>query len=231
MNPLILRGIRESLRTKHLIAAGLFSLIVCSTVYMTSYLEGSKGKYTYDSQTKEWTKEESSPVNGARNAFTFIVILQGFYLMFLGTGRVASITAEERESGLLDYQRMTPMNPFAKIVGYIFGLPAREYYMFLFSVPFLLHCVIVGQIPWKNVIHLYLVFFSSVVLYHLTAHAVGLIISKPRAASWVSRIVVLGLYVALPGLGQVGVSFYPSSQFFPLILVKYFQSYIQKIIM
>lgn len=207
MNPLILRGIRESLRTKHLIAAGLFSLIVCSTVYMTSYLEGSKGKYTYDSQTKEWTKGESSPVNGARNAFTFIVILQGFYLMFLGTGRVASITAEERESGLLDYQRMTPMNPFAKIVGYIFGLPAREYYMFLFSIPFLLHCVIVGQIPWKNVIHLYAVFFSSVVLYHLTAHAVGLIISKPRAASWVSRIVVLGLYVALPGLGQVGVSF------------------------
>ena len=207
MNPLILRGIRESLRTKHLIAAGLFSLIVCSTVYMTSYLEGSKGKYTYDSQTQEWTKGESSPINGARNAFTFIVILQGFYLMFLGTGRVASITAEERESGLLDYQRMTPMNPFAKIVGYIFGLPAREYYMFLFSIPFLLHCVIVGQIPWKNVIHLYAVFFSSVVLYHLTAHAVGLIISKPRAASWVSRIVVLGLYVALPGLGQVGVSF------------------------
>ena len=77
MNPLILRGIRESLRTKHLIAAGLFSLIVCSTVYMTSYLEGSKGKYTYDSQTQEWTKGESSPINGARNAFTFIVILQG----------------------------------------------------------------------------------------------------------------------------------------------------------
>ena len=45
--------------------------------------------------------------------------------MFLGTGRVASITAEERESGLLDYQRMTPMNPFSKIVGYIFGIPCK----------------------------------------------------------------------------------------------------------
>ena len=207
MNPLILRGIRENLRPKHLIAAGLFSLIVCSTAYMISYLEGEKGKYAYDPQTKEWTRGENSPINGARNAFTFVVILQGFYLMFLGTGRVASITAEERESGLLDYQRMTPMNPFSKIVGYIFGLPAREYYMFLFTIPFLFHSVIVGKIPWINILHLYAVFFCSVILYHLTAHAVGLVVPKPRAASWVSRIVVLGLYVVLPGLGQAGVSF------------------------
>ncbi len=207
MNALILRGMRENLRPKHLIAAGLFSLIVCSTAYMTSYLEGAKGRYAYDKQTQEWIRGEDSPINGARNAFTFLVILQGFYLMFLGTGRVASITAEERESGLLDYQRMTPMNPFSKIVGYIFGLPAREYYMFIFTIPFLLHCVVVGKIPWDNVFQLYAVFFCSVILYHLTAHAVGLIVPKPRAASWVSRIVVLGLYVVLPGLGQAGVTF------------------------
>ena len=68
--------------------------------------------------------------------------------MFLGTGRVASITAEERESGLLDYQRMTPMNPFSKIIGYIFGIPAREYYMFFFTLPFLAHAVLVGNFHW-----------------------------------------------------------------------------------
>jgi hypothetical protein len=127
--------------------------------------------------------------------------------MFLGTGRVASITAEERESGLLDYQRMTPMNPLSKIVGYIFGIPAREYYMFLFTLPFLAHAILVGKLPWGNIIQLYSVFFCSVILYHLTAHAVGLVVPKPRAASWVSRIVVLGLYVVLPGLGQAGISF------------------------
>lgn len=207
MNPLIIKGIRENLRTKHLIAAGLFSLIVCSTVYMTAFLQGSDGKYRMNPETNEWVKEESSPVKGARNAFTFLLALQGFYLMFLGTGRVASITAEERESGLLDYQRMTPMNPFSKIVGYIFGIPAREYYMFLFTLPFLAHAMFVGKLPWGNILHLYAVFFCSVILYHLTAHTVGLVVPKPRAASWVSRIVVLGLYVVLPGLGQAGISF------------------------
>ena len=146
--------------------------------------------------------------------------------MFLGTGRVASVTAEERESGLLDYQRMTPMNPFSKIVGYIFGLPAREYYMFLFTIFFLLHCVVAGKIPWDNVFQLYAVFFCSVILYHLTAHAVGLVVPKPRAASWVSRIVVLGLYVALPGLGQAGISFLSFLTILPTYFGKYFQSYI-----
>ena len=207
MNPLLIKGIRENLRTKHLIAAGLFSLIVCSTLYMTAFLQGSEGKYRMNPETNEWVKEESSPVNGARNAFTFLLALQGFYLMFLGTGRVASITAEERESGLLDYQRMTPMNPFSKIVGYIFGIPAREYYMFLFTLPFLAHAMFVGKLPWGNILHLYAVFFCSVILYHLTAHTVGLVVPKPRAASWVSRIVVLGLYVVLPGLGHAGISF------------------------
>ena len=207
MNPLVIKGIRENLRPKHLIAAGLFSLIVCSTIYLTSYLEGSEGKYSKDPETNTWVQAESSPVNGARNAFTFLLTLQGFYLMFLGTGRVASITAEERESGLLDYQRMTPMNPLSKIIGYIFGIPAREYYMFLFTLPFLGHAILVGKLPWGNIIQLYSVFFCSVILYHLTAHAVGLVVPKPRAASWVSRIVVLGLYVVLPGLGQAGISF------------------------
>ena len=207
MNPLILRGIRERLRIKHLIAAGLFSLILCSTIYLTAYLEGAEGKWVLDRETQSWNRGEPSPVEGARKAFTYLLALQGFFLMFLGTGRVAAITAEEKESGLLDYQRMTPMNPLAKIMGYLFGLPAREYFMFAVTLPFLLHCMIVGELSIENVLHLYFVFFSSVVLYHLTAHVIGLVVPKPRAASWVSRIVVLGLYVFLPAFGQAGISF------------------------
>ena len=207
MNPLILKGIRERLRIKHLIASALFSLIITTTLYLSTYLNGMQERRHYDFATKQSPIIEENPINGARNAFTYLLGFQGFLLMFLGTGRVASVTAEEKENGLLDYQRMTPMNPFSKINGYLFGLPAREYFMFLLTLPFLFHCVIVGEIPWLNVLHLYLVFFSSVILYHLTAHVIGLVVPRPRAASWVSRISVLGLYVFLPGLGQVGVSF------------------------
>lgn len=207
MNPLIRRGIRERLRTKHLIASGLFSLILCSTIYLSLYLYGASDQRTYDPHSQGYELVEGIPANGARAAFTSLLIFQGFLLMFLGTGRVASVTAEEKESGLLDYQRMTPMNPLFKITGYLFGLPAREYFMFLITLPFLLHCIIVGQLPWFGVLQLYAVFFSTVLFYHLTAHVIGLVVPKPRAASWVSRIAVLGLYVFLPALGQAGISF------------------------
>ena len=207
LNPLIRKGIRERLRLKQLIAWGLLTLILTSFTYLTAYLEGSDGQWIYDEESESWEKGEPSPVNGARKAFPWLLGVQGFILMFLGTGRMAGGTAEERETGLLDYQRMTPMRPHSKIIGYLFGLPAREYFMFALTLPFLVHAIVVGDLSPGKVFHLYGVFLSCVLLYHLTAHVTGLIVSKPRAASWVSRMVVLGLYVFLPGLGQAGFSF------------------------
>ena len=207
MNPLIRRGIRERLRPKNLVASGLFSIIACATLYLASFFDGMQEIIPASESESGLAELISMPVNGAREAFTVLLVLQGFFLMFLGTGRVASVTAEEKEAGLLDYQRMTPMNPFSKILGYLFGLPAREYFMFLLTLPFLLHCMVVGKIPLLNLLQLYAVFFCSVILYHLTAHVIGLVVPKPRAASWVARLAVLGLYVFLPVLGQAGISF------------------------
>ena len=207
MNPLIRRGIRERLRPKNLVASGLFSIISCATLYLASFFDGMQQVIPANESESGLPELISMPVNGAREAFTVLLVLQGFFLMFLGTGRVASVTAEEKEAGLLDYQRMTPMNPFSKILGYLFGLPAREYFMFLITLPFLLHCMVVGKIPLLNLFQLYAVFFCSVILYHLTAHVIGLVVPKPRAASWVARLAVLGLYVFLPVLGQAGISF------------------------
>ena len=126
MNPLIIRGIRERLRTKNLIASGLFSLILCSSLYLAAFLDGMQVYIPANESDSGMSELISIPENGAREAFTILLILQGFYLMFLGTGRVASVTAEEKECGLLDYQRMTPMSPLSKIIGYAIGLPARE---------------------------------------------------------------------------------------------------------
>lgn len=207
MNPLIRRGIRERLRPKSLVAFGLFSIIACTTLYLASFFDGMQEVIPASESESGLAELISRPVNGAREAFTVLLVLQGFFLMFLGTGRVASVTAEEKEAGLLDYQRMTPMNPFSKILGYLFGLPAREYFMFLLTLPFLLHCMVVGKIPLLNLLQLYAVFFCSVILYHLTAHVIGLVVPKPRAASWVARLAVLGLYIFLPVLGQAGISF------------------------
>ena len=69
MNPLILRGIRERLRTKQLIASGLFSLILCSTIYLSLYLYGASDEKIYDRETKptNWSKA-FQPTEPARHS-------------------------------------------------------------------------------------------------------------------------------------------------------------------
>ena len=42
----------------------------------------------------------------------------------------------ERDEGVIDYQRLIPMSPLSKVLGYLFGLPVREYVMFLATLPF-----------------------------------------------------------------------------------------------
>ena len=205
LNPLIRKGFQERLRSKQMIAWGLCTLILTCFLYTTTYLNTTEAY---------WRQLGTTAADGAKAAFPVLLGAQAFILMFLGTGQVAAGTAEEREAGLLDYQRMTPMNPFSKIVGYVFGLPAREYFMFALTLPFLAHATIVGELAVGKVLHLYGVFLSCVLLYHLTAHVTGLVVSKPRAASWVSRLVVIALYF-IAGIGQMGFTFLSVLTFWP----------------
>ena len=95
-------GIRERLRTKNLIASGLFSRSFASP-FTSPLLDGMQVYIPANESDSGMSELISIPENGAREAFTILLILQGFYLMFLGTGRVASVTAEEKECGSLDY--------------------------------------------------------------------------------------------------------------------------------
>ena len=128
-----------------------------------------------------------------------------------------------KETGLLDYQRMTPMSPFSKIGGYLFGLPAREYFMFFLTIPFLIHCVIVGKLPWLNIVHLYSVFFCSVLFYHLTAHVIGLVVPPPGQPPGFRELRCLVYIFSYQSWGRPASPSFLSSPFSPLISVKSYQ--------
>ena len=75
-------------------------------------------------------------ITAARSALMPMLILQGVILFVFGTAQVAGGMTAERDEGVIDYQRLIPMSPLAKVVGYVFGLPVREYVMFLTTLPF-----------------------------------------------------------------------------------------------
>ncbi len=193
--PIIVKSARARLRAKHMLSWGIVTFVltafVCLIVYLTTTERGLA------------TVEEA-----ATGMVIPIIIIQAVILMLLGTGAVASGMSIEREKGLLDYQRMTPIRPTGKIVGYMLGLPVREYFLFSLTLPFLAFAVLKSNLSIWTMLHFYAVFFTSVWVYHMTGLVAGMASSKPRFASMTSQGMVVLLYFVLPYFTYFGMTFF-----------------------
>lgn len=193
-NPLVVRGVRSRLRPAAAATWGLITVAVTAFVFFIVYLTGVR-------------RDVATPEAAAEATLVPIIIIQGLVLMLLGSGAVASGIARERMAHLLDYQRLTPMRPSAKIVGLLFGLPAREYFMFALTMPFVFYAVWKSGFPLGKLAQFYAVFFLSVWMYHMTGLVAGMVVDKPWRATLQAQGLVVVLYVVLPSLSMVGFSF------------------------
>lgn len=194
-NPLIMRGVRTRLRLPMLASWGIVTIVASMFLYIL--VSGNAIKF-----------DNVSPQEAARDAILPLLIMQGLILMVLGTGAVAGGMARERTYRLLDYQRLTPMTPTAKIVGLLLGLPIREYFMFAVSLPFVFYAASKGGLSYGVLIQFYIVFITSAVVYHMTGLAAGMIVDKPWQAGTLSQGLVVILYVALPQVSNFGFTFF-----------------------
>jgi hypothetical protein len=149
-----------------------------------------------------------NPVQAARNAVIPLLALQGVILFIIGTAQVAGGMTAERDEGIIDYQRLIPMTPFAKIVGYLFGLPVREYVMFAFTLPFTAWALWRGGVSWQVWLPLYTVVLSSTLLYHFTGLLTGTVVRNRRWAFLVSIGLVFCLYTVIPQMAKFGLVFF-----------------------
>jgi hypothetical protein len=135
--------------------------------------------------------------------FGFLVLLQIFILNFVGTGEVAAGMARESVDEVLTYQRLTPLGPATKIIGYLFGLPVRQFYHFFLTLPVTVIIILTGQIPAEIWVPIYAVLFTSTFMFYLLAMSVGFIMGK-RFSALISQGLVALLYFALPQLSNFG---------------------------
>ncbi|MEM8783597.1 MAG: hypothetical protein AAGE65_12175 [Planctomycetota bacterium] len=194
-NPIAQRCRRARLRPKHLLTYGILGLSVITFVFLVTYLGALR---RFDASTEIAAKATLLP----------LLVMQGVALMGLGSAALASGIARERDRDLIDYQRMTPMSPTAKIFGYLFGLPAREYLLFALTLPFVAFALYHADVPLWKIAKYYVVFFSSVWVYHLTGLCAGVVSKKPWQASLISLGSVVGLYLVLPQLSFAGLAFF-----------------------
>jgi hypothetical protein len=143
-------------------------------------------------------------VTAARAAFIPILVFQGILLLLTGTGAVTASLVQEEEEGMIEFQRLTPLPPAWKMVGYLFGLPVREYVLFALTLPFTLICLRMGELRVEVLAKVYGVLFSSAILYHLTGYCAGFVIRTRRLGARIVQAAVIVLYLVLPQLSNFG---------------------------
>jgi hypothetical protein len=205
VNPILVKCARSRLRWQHLVCWGIIAFTITAFVSAITYFPMVEHDIA-DTKT------------AARSILMPVIILQSIVLMLSGTGAVASGMARERMNELVDYHRMTPMSPRRKLVGFLFGLPAREYFLFALTLPYVAFAVIVGEFPLQTLGHFYVVFFSSVMVYHLVGLVAGMVVPKPYFALLLSQGLVLVLYLILPQLSRFGITFFEFLTIRPTLL-------------
>ncbi len=193
-NPIALAHGRTQLRWEGTLAWSIVTISVVAFIFLITYLTMTE-------------RGQVDPVEAAKAAMVPLIVVQCVLLMGMGTAAVARGIAKDREAGTLDYHRMTPMPAFQKIVGYLFGLPARSYFLFGLTLPFLAYAVWRGGISPLKVTHFYVVFFSSVWMYHLFGLMAGMMARNPKLSTAASSTLVMLLYFIMPVLARLGLSF------------------------
>jgi len=202
-NPIFLRYCRSRLRLRGLGVALLITVLIAGFIAGMAHSVGVRNvKISEDV---------------ARGAFAPLMVLQVIILFVLGTAQVAGGMTGERDEGVIDYQRLIPMSPLSKVVGYLFGLPVREYVMFLATLPFTAWMLARGHVSPDAWMPIYLVLFTSTLLYHFTGLLTGTVAKNRRWAFLASIGMVFALYTVVPYLANFGLVFFRYLTIWPVI--------------
>ena len=193
-NPIVRRYARSRLRPRSLGVALLITLMLAAFLFFTIRAMADR--------------PGMSRSDVARVPLIALLVLQGLILFVLATGQMAAAMTAEADEGVIDYQRLAPMTPLAKVIGYLFGLPIREYVLFLATMPFTLFCLIRGQVPMEFAVQLYGVFLVAAVLYHLTGLVAGTVLKNRRWAFLSSMGLVFVLYTIVPQASKMGLGYF-----------------------
>lgn len=194
-NPIFRRYCRSRLRPRGLGVALLLTLLITGFVFSIAY-------------TAVKFHSKADIVDTARTTFIPVLVIQALILFVLGTAQVAGGMVAERDEGVIDYQRLIPMPPLAKVLGYLFGLPVREYVMVAVTLPFTAWALWMGEVAFHTWFPLYATLFSTTLLYHFTGLVTGTVVKNRRWAFLVSIGLVFCLYTVVPQMAKFGMVFF-----------------------
>ena len=190
-NPIFRRYARSRLRPQ---ALGAWLLV---TVLLAGFLY-------FGFRTGTRFQGQMSIMDAERATVIPLLVLQALILFFLGTGQVAAGITAEADEGTLDYQRLSPLTPLGKVLGYLLGLPVREWCLFAATLPFTAWALWKGEVAASAWMPVYLVLLAQggefgFVVFQTAAQA-G-VVDAPTASFLVAAVAVSMLLAPLLLLG------------------------------
>ena len=213
LNPIVRRYATARLRMGLLLGWGLPVQAIGAFIWLVTYLFSHKA--------------QNFPVpQAAVTAWCGILLLQGILWIMKGTFSVAVGIAREGAEGLTDAQRLTPLKPAYKVMGYLFGLPILETVLVASLLPWSIVSIVIGHVPLAIVFRVHLLLGTAAVLHHAIGLVTGTVIKQKIVAGTVSQLLVIVLHVFVPvfsrfgagPLGHLGVESAISRELEPLIL-------------
>lgn len=203
-NPIFIRYCRSRLRPVSFAAWASIILVFTGFAFFMSFLAPQK-----------WGNASVEAAAGF--AFVTIIVVQCGLLMFKGSFNMATGITREGIEGILDYQRLSPMSPLSKALGYLFGLPVQEWALFALTLPFLGYILYTGDIPLFKIAKVYAVMLPAVMLYHMTGFLAGMVVKQRFLAGFLSQILMVLLYFILPQLSNIGYVFFEYLTIYPVL--------------
>jgi hypothetical protein len=148
---------------------------------------------------------------GESGAVTILLGLQVITLVFGGSNQINASLGQARESGILDFHRVSPVPPAVVALGFFLGAPIREYILAAIALPFGVFCAygVDAFNHWKGIswfAQIELAVLMTTWIFHALTVIGCLTRKKPRSSV---RGVVIGviLVVFLGYAGSVGFYF------------------------
>ncbi|RYD31332.1 MAG: hypothetical protein EOP87_14935, partial [Verrucomicrobiaceae bacterium] len=107
-NPIFRRYCQSRLRPQGLGIALLITMLIAGFIFFMS---------------RTWGIQQArlTPSDAERVAIIPLLVFQALILFVMGTALVSGGMTAEKDEGVIDYQRLIPMSPLAKVLGYLFG--------------------------------------------------------------------------------------------------------------
>ncbi len=180
-NPIIVKHLRSRLRPAQAVPGAIAVVCLAAALTWLAFATDAAGA-------------RDGGFIGGSIVFSLLWCLLALVLVVLGSQQVATAVSVARETGILDFHRISPLPPVAVALGFFLGASIRETCYALLLVPFLVATAVLAAMPWTTLLDLLATVVLIAWLIHASQLLSALVSRRPRTSG---RGILVLMFIAL----------------------------------